>query len=106
MTDKSKSVIIAIGAVIAIGLFGIMLRPLSLLFYAIVAGPGALIHGLLGTMLPYGFFLWLIGAIPQFFAIYFIAIYLYRRPLLWGLGIGIIAFLWLLCGYLGWLIIK
>jgi hypothetical protein len=106
MSDTAKASILAAGTTIAAGLAGVMLRPLSLFLLGIVTGPGLLVAGLLGRFIHHAFLLWLIGAIPQFFIVYAVALISHRRPLLWPLRMGILLLIWVGAGYVGWVMVR
>ncbi len=101
----AKSSIIAAALTIAIGLFVIMLRPLSLFLLGLVAGPGLLVQGFLDRFL-YGFFLWLPGAIPQYIVIYFISLWIYNRPKYWKFNTTVLFVAWIASGIAGWMLVK
>lgn len=102
MTDKEKSVIIATGITLTVGIIGIVLFALSPLLHAIVAGPGMLVHSYVGRSIDSRCLTWLSGSIPQFIIIYFISLSAYSRPPLWQLWIGLLGFAWLVTGIIGY----
>ena len=106
ISDTSKAWIQAVGLTIAVGLAGVMLRPLSLLLGGIVTGPGLLAIGLLTRYIASEWLIWLIGAIPQGVIIYYISLWTYRRPILWQLRIGLVIFAWIGMGVAGWWIVR
>ena len=106
MTDTQKAVIVGVGVTIAAGIFGVMLRPLSLLLAGIVTGPELLIQGLLGRATLHGCLTWFAGAILQFIIIYGISLAAYRRPPLWALRIGLLAAAWVAAGIVGWMVVR
>jgi hypothetical protein len=105
MTDTAKATIIAFCLTIAIGIFGIMLRTLSLFLLGLISGPGLLVQGVLDRFL-YGFLLWLTGAIVQYITIYFMSLWIYRRPKYWKFNTAVLAVAWIVTGILGWMLVK
>ena len=89
----------------AVNLFGVIVRSFSGLALGIVTGPGLLVEGLLGRRIHQGCMVWLIGAIGQYLIIYAISLIANRRPILWGLRLGLLVLAWLGSGYLGWLMV-
>ncbi len=102
MTDNEKSAIVAIGLTITVGIIGIILRGLVPFAYALIAGPGILLHAFVGKIVSSWLILWLSEAIPQFIFIYLISISAYRKPPFWKLRIGLLVFVWLVAGIAGY----
>ena len=102
MTDNEKSAIIAIVITITVGIVCIILRGLVPFAYALIAGPGILVHAYMGKILNSWFILWLSEAVPQFIFIYLVSISAYRRPPFWKLRIGLLVFAWLVTGIAGY----
>ena len=102
MTDNEKSVIIAVGITIAVGIVCIILRRLVPFAYALIAGPGTLVYAYVGKILSSWLILWLSEAVPQFIFIYLVSISAYSRPPYWKLRIGLLVFAWLVTGVAGY----
>ena len=102
MTDNAKSVIIAAGITVTVGIIGIALKPLWPFLNAIISGPGWLVYVYLGRITDSCLLVWVCQGIPQFLFIYVISISLISRPPFWQVRVGLMAFAWLVCSYIGY----